>query len=110
MDDETLRQESALELKYKATLDAIAAGSSWEKLIADSALDEKPGRISRFFTFLGDNLAVFASLIVAGAGLWFGVLQYKTGTAQKTTRDLPKGKRNKNRKGTSTATADPLSY
>jgi hypothetical protein len=81
MDDETLRQESALELKYKATLDAIAAGSSWEKVIADSALDEKPGRIRRFFTFLGDNLAVFASLIVAGAGLWFGVLQYETVTA-----------------------------
>jgi hypothetical protein len=83
MADEILQTKSELELKYKGALDAIAGGSSWEKVVVDSVLDKKPGRIRRFLTFMGDNLAVITSLIVAIAGITFGILQFRTATTQK---------------------------
>lgn len=77
--------ESEQEIKYKAALDAIADGSSWEAYIAKSALQKKRGVVRRTLAFLGDNLAAITSLVVAASGLWFGIMQYQTSKSQKAT-------------------------
>jgi hypothetical protein len=75
--------ESEQELKYKAALDVIADGSSWEAFIAKSALSRKHGLVHRTLAFLGDNLAAIASLVIAASGIWFGIMQYQTNQSQK---------------------------
>jgi hypothetical protein len=84
VDTETpLPKKSDLELKYEAVLETIAAGNSWETVVASSVLNKKRNPVRRTIDFLGNNLAAIASLVVAISGISFGILQYKTGESQK---------------------------
>ncbi len=71
------------ESKYKAALEAIASGTSWESYVANSALEQKRGWIRKTLGFLGENLAPIATVFVAASGLLFGYIQWSSSRSQK---------------------------
>jgi hypothetical protein len=67
------------ESNYKAALEAIASGKSWESFVANSALKKRRG----LKAFLDVNLAPVATIVVAASGLYFGIVQFNSSRSQK---------------------------
>ena len=68
---------------YEEALKEIAGGTSWEAIVAKSALGDKSRNpLKRGFDWVGKNLAAFTGVIVAISGIVFWIVQYNANELQ----------------------------